>query len=93
MDNITVYVETAYHSSNLTNSTRNPNKNRKKSNVGFSIHFNVKPFNVKSVCIPKEETQQTLCASLKYYWEKLNLRIQPIGYIFFTVCAMFVPYG
>ena len=33
MDNVTVYVETVYNSSNSTNSTRNLNKNRKKSNV------------------------------------------------------------
>ena len=32
MDNVTVYMETVYNSSNSTNSTRNLNKNRKKSN-------------------------------------------------------------
>ena len=33
MDNVTVYMETAYNSSNSMNSTRNLNKNRKKSIV------------------------------------------------------------
>ena len=31
MDNVTVYMETVYNSSNSMNSTRNLNKNRKKS--------------------------------------------------------------
>ena len=31
MDNVTVYIETAYNSSNSSSSTRNLNKNRKKS--------------------------------------------------------------
>ena len=33
MDTVTVYTETVYNSSNSMNSTRNLNKNRKKSNV------------------------------------------------------------
>ena len=33
MDNVTVYMETVYNSSNSTNSTRNLNKNRKKLDV------------------------------------------------------------
>ena len=37
MDNVTVYAETVYNSSNSTNLTRNLNKNRKKSNVIFGI--------------------------------------------------------
>ena len=38
MDNVTVYMETVYNSSNSMNSTRNLNKNRKKSNSTYVLN-------------------------------------------------------
>ena len=44
MDTVTVYMETVYNSSNSTNSTRNLNKNRKKSNIMVHISETKKDF-------------------------------------------------
>ena len=41
MDNVTVYMETVYNSSNSMNLTRNLNKNRKKSNVRVNTNESV----------------------------------------------------
>ena len=38
MDNVIVYMETVYNSSNSINSTRNLNKNRKKPNIKSQIN-------------------------------------------------------
>ena len=52
MDDVTVYMETVYNSSNSTHSTRNLNKNRKKS---ISI--------VKTVCVDDWAAKNAIKAS------------------------------
>ena len=54
MDNVTLYMETAYNSSNSTNLTRNLNKNRIKSCVRSNFYGVVLTQQLK-----KEEPEHT----------------------------------